>query len=54
MIVAAESGIWEPHPLSVLADIYLSCDDDEAVVYNIEPAKFADRVQFTSLPEGAQ
>jgi hypothetical protein len=40
--------------MSVLADIELSGDDDETLVYDIAPAKFADRLQFTSLPEGAQ
>ena len=38
--------------MSVLADVYFSRDDNEAVVYDIAPARFADRMQFTSQPKG--
>ena len=35
--------------MSVLADIYVSRDDAEAVKYDSEPSTFADREQYTSF-----
>jgi hypothetical protein len=37
--------------MSVQADIYVSRDDEEAIRYNIEPATFKDREQYTSFTE---
>jgi hypothetical protein len=35
--------------MSVLADLYVSRNDAEAISYDSEPSKFADREQFTSF-----
>jgi len=35
--------------MSVQAEIYVSCDDEEAIRYSSEPATFKDREQYTSF-----
>jgi hypothetical protein len=35
--------------MSLLADLYVSRDDEEAIRYNSEPAQFTDREEYTSF-----